>query len=170
MFERAPGAFTLILEQQHVLQAAVVLQVIHAVAEGKQHLLDGALGELRHAERVFGGFDDHFVRADALHPVEEAFALTIQIALDSQHGELVGHHAEAPARLIGRGTVAEGEHLRWCFAFVAGAERAEAAGGRGRNRLPDKISGPPGTIGGDNHPTVGNGIFTQFRHSVNSPL
>ena len=43
---------------------------------------------------------DHFVRADAVHLVEQAFALAIQFAFDSQRRKPVRHHANAPTRRV----------------------------------------------------------------------
>ena len=46
---------------------------------------------------MLGRLDDHFVGADAAHHVVDALAALVQFAFDLQGGELVGHHADAPA-------------------------------------------------------------------------
>ena len=41
--------------------------------------------------------DDDFVRADAVHFVEQAFALAVEFAFDAQRGKSIGDHANVPA-------------------------------------------------------------------------
>ena len=97
MLERGARSFAVVLENEDVFEAAVLLQVEDAVAEGPEYVLD-ALGRQRSQRRVVvGRFDDHLVRADAVHLVEHAFGLAAQIAFDAQRGELVGHYADGPA-------------------------------------------------------------------------
>ena len=79
---------------------------------------------------VEGALDDDLVGADAVHLVVDAVAALVEVALDLQGGELVGHDADAPALLVGPGAaVAVGEDLVRRLVLVALAERAEAAAG-----------------------------------------
>ena len=43
MFERSAGGVAVVLENQRVAKAPVVLEIEHAVAVGAQHVLDGAV-------------------------------------------------------------------------------------------------------------------------------
>ena len=71
--------------------------------------------------------DDDFVGADAVHLVVDAVAALVEVALDLQGGELVGHHADAPALFVGlRVAVAVGEDLVRRVVLAALAEGAEA--------------------------------------------
>ena len=66
-----------------------------------------------------GRLDDDFVGADAAHHVVDAFAALVQLALDFQGRELVGHHADAPALAIAlRAGLAIGDDLAGRFVFV----------------------------------------------------
>ena len=86
-------------------------------------------------------------------------ALAVELAFDPQHGELVGHHAHAPARLVGPAAVAVGQNLRRRLVFVAVVEWADALGGN-RNRLPDEIAGAFGAFGGDDDPSPRDWVLT----------
>src|SRR5215471_12740433 len=100
---------------------------------------------------MVGSFDDDFVGADAVHLVVHALALAIEVALNAEDGELIGHDANAPAWLVAAARVAVGEHFGRRFVFVAVVERAD--GGRGRRRrLADKIAGTFSTIRRYNYP------------------
>ena len=94
---------------------------------GPQDVLDGALGQRGQRAVVVGRFDDDFVRADAVHAVEQAFAFAVQVAFDAQRRKLVGHDAHAPAGRVRPAAVAAiGQDFRRRLALVAVAERAEA--------------------------------------------
>ncbi len=114
-----------------------------------------------------GTLEDDLVGADAVHLVVDAVAALLQFALDLQGGELVGHHADAPAVLVRPGpAIAVGEDLVRRLVLVALAERAEAAAvqgslGLGRDR-------PLGPVGGDDDPAADNRILAQFRHRQSS--
>ena len=101
MIERRARRLAVILEDDDVAEAAVAFEVLHAVAEGAQHLLHGRLPHRRERIDVAGGFDDHFVRADAVHPVEQALAAAIERALDAEHGKLIRDDAQVPAGTVG---------------------------------------------------------------------
>ena len=51
-------------------------------------------------------FDDHFVGPDSVHPVEQAFALAVEAALDPERGEFIGHHADRPTRRVPAAAIA----------------------------------------------------------------
>jgi hypothetical protein len=74
---------------------------------------------------VVGALDDHFVRADAVHLVEDALARLVQISLDLESGELVRHGSKTPTRFVGLAAVPVREDFVRCCPLVARAERAE---------------------------------------------
>ena len=106
MLQGSSGGIAMILENQRVAEALVVLQIQHAIAIGPQHFLDGPVRKRGQRALMIGRFDDHFVRAHAVHAVEQAFALAIQVAFDSQRGKFIGDHANGPAGRIRPAAVA----------------------------------------------------------------
>ena len=61
-------------------------------------------------------FDDHFVRADAVHAVEQAFAFAVEIAFDPERREFVGNYAQRPAgRVFAAAIAAIGENFGRAF-------------------------------------------------------
>src|SRR6185369_13369672 len=77
----------------------------------------------------------------------------------------VRHHAQVPASgvtpYIFSRTVRQ--YLRRRCAFIAGTERAKAA--LEYRGLAGEISGASGTIGGNNDPASGDGVFSQLWHN-----
>src|SRR5439155_15719644 len=95
-----------------------------------EDLADVVLAEVGDADLVEGALDDDLVGADAVHLVVDALAALLQVALDLQGGELVGHDADAPALLVGpRVAVAVRQDFQRGVALAALAERAEAFAG-----------------------------------------
>src|SRR5258708_7054299 len=167
MLQRRAGCFAVIFEHQDVLEAAVLLEVENAVAEGPEqvfHALDRHGGQALHVVRRL---DHDFVRADSVHPVKHAVSLAVEVALDAQCGKFVRHHAQVPsgggAVSIFRGTV--GQNLRRRLALIAGTKRTESPA-LDIDALAGKISRPTGTVGGDDDPASGNRIFAKFRHTA----
>ena len=120
MLDRRARGFAVILENQNVAEALVVFQVQHAVAVAPQHVFHGALRQRRQRRCMLRRFDDHFVRADAVHLVEETFAFAVQFAFDAQRRKFVGHHANAPAGRVGAAAVAAiDQNLRRRLRFTA---------------------------------------------------
>ena len=82
---------------------------------------------------MLGRLDDHFVRADTVHLVEHALGLTVQVALNAQRGEFVGHNPDGPTWgiALGRtpaiGARAIGLNLGRSLVLVAVTERAKTA-------------------------------------------
>ena len=76
---------------------------------------------------MIGRFDDHFVRADAVHAIEQAVALAVEIAFDAERRKFIGDDAKRPAGRVSAAAVAAvGQNLGRRLALVAGAERAQA--------------------------------------------
>src|SRR5581483_10512796 len=164
MLERSPRGLSMVLENQDVLEAAVFLQIQDTVAKGPQNIFDSLGRQRREAGIMIRRFNDDFVSADAVHLVEHAFGLAIQIAFDSQGREFVGNDAYGPARRIAlrRRTSIRirpiGLNLRRSLGLVSIAEGAEAT--LDAHPFAGKIRGTLGAIGGDDHPTANNGIFS----------
>ena len=109
--------------------------------------------------------------ADAIHFVEHAFGLAVKVALDSERGEFVRHHAHCPAgRVTLRlgailvGTI--GLNFRRGLAFVSVAKRAKAA--LHLYRFAGKVSGAFGAVGGNNYPAADDGVFSEFGQKIGS--
>src|SRR2546422_6253192 len=62
-----------------------------------QDIFDRAFRQRGQRRSVLRGFDDHFVRPDAVHLVEQPFPFLPQIAFDSQRSE--EHTSELQSRL-----------------------------------------------------------------------
>ena len=111
--------------------------------------------------------DDYFVRADAIHAIEESFPFAVQSAFDAQRRKLVGDHADRPSRSVFAAAVTTvGENFLRRFAFIA---RAEGTNGRVAfyvHTLPNEIHGALAAIGGNDDPTSGNGILAKLRQTV----
>src|SRR5688572_19010317 len=86
--------------------------------------------------------DDHLVGADAVHLVEESLALAVERAFDAQHGELVGHDAQAPAGPVRRAAVAMRQQLVRRHVLVPLTEGTAVIGCDG-DRLEAEIGGGP---------------------------
>jgi len=131
VFKRGTGGFAMVLENQDVLEAAVFFEIEDAVAEGPEYVFDALGGEIGQAGVVIRGFDDDFVRANAVHAVKHALGLAVEIALDAKCGELVGNHAHCPTGRVAlrrRATVrigAVGLDLRRSLRFVTVTKRTE---------------------------------------------
>ena len=166
----APARGAVVLEDHDVAEARVLLQVDDAVAVGPEDILDLLVRQVAQRQHVVGRLDDDLVRADAVHLVVEAVALLVEVALDPQGGELVGHHAQRQpgcVRAAARRPV--GQDLGRRLGLVAGAERAEVAARRNR-RARARSRWALGAVGGDDHPAAGDGVFAQFRQSGKSSL
>ena len=118
---------------------------------------------------VPGRLDDDLVGADAAHHVVDAFAALVQLAFDFQGGELVGHHAHAPALAVAlRAGLAIGDDFAGRFVFVSFAERAEAALLPLRRRV--EIVRPFRPRTGDDYPTANDRIFAEVWHGERSGI
>ena len=159
----APADGAVVLEDDDVAEPEVLLEIQHAIAPGPEHPLDGLLGHRRQRGAVLRRLDDHFVRADPVHPVEQPLALAIQRAFDPQHRKLVRHDAHFPASAVGGRAVAIGQNLGRRLVLVPFAERAESVR-PGGDRLDLEIVGPLLPLGRDDDPAAGDGIFSQISH------
>src|SRR5688572_23232095 len=106
MLERRTSRSTMVLEDDDVAEPAILLQVLYAFAERPQHLLHGRIPHRRQRLLVTRGLDDDLMGADAVHLVEQPLALAVERTLDTQHGILIGHDAQIPARAVGAAAVA----------------------------------------------------------------
>src|SRR6266478_2306661 len=125
MIDGRPGSFSVILENENVAKALIVLQVQHAVAITPKHVLHGTFRQRGKRCKMVRRLNHHFVRADSTHLVKETFALAVQFTLNSQRGKFVRHHADTPARRVGTSAVpAVHKNFRRSPSFVARAEGA----------------------------------------------
>src|SRR4029079_3568825 len=105
---------------------------------------------------------------DAVHLVVEALALRLQLPLDPERGELVGHHAQRPARLVGhRVRMTDAQDLRRRLRLVAGAEDAVA---RARtDGLGREVRRATAALGRDDDPAPDHRVLPQLRHVALPP-
>src|SRR5271169_4596448 len=170
MLHGSPGRLAVILENQHVTEALVVFQIQHAIPVGPQHVLHGLLRQLRQRRLVLRRFNHHFVSPNPVHLVEQAFALAVDFAFNSQRRETIRNHANVPASGVRSAAVSSiNQNFRWSFGFVTRAEWTIHRG-FGKHTVPHKIHWPLSAIRGNNHPSTSNGILTQLRQVAPSTL
>src|SRR3954471_3836110 len=157
------SSFAVILEDEHVLETLVALQINDAVAKSVERIFNALLRHGGERELVLRSFDDDLMRADSVHAVINALGLTVKISFDTQRGIFIRHHAHRPARRIGRAAVAGaiGEDLGRSLAFVSRAEGAEAA--FLRDAFANEILRALGTLTRDDDPASGDGVAAKFR-------
>src|SRR5947209_18750692 len=106
------------------------------------------------------------MRANAVHLVEHAIGLAVNVALDAQCGKLVRNHTQVPAGSITAIFAwAVSEYFRRRLAFVAGTERAEARS-LDVGALTREVAGTLGAVGRDNDQASGYRIFAKLRHGI----
>ncbi len=163
MVHRGAGPLAVILENHDVAQAEVLLQIQHAIPPGPEHLLDGLLRHCCDRGVMSRCLNDHFVRADAVHPVEQAFAFPVQCALNAQHRKLVRHHAHFPTAGVRLTAIAVREHLGSRLVLVPFAKWTESVRLDG-DRFELKVVQPLLPLRGDDHPAACDGIFAEVTH------
>src|ERR1700721_1239142 len=168
VLERSTGRLAVIFEEQDVAEAAIVFQIEHPIAVRPENFLPRFFAQVRERLHVIRRFDDHFVRAHAVHAIEQAFALAIEAPFNSQSRKFIRDNAQRPARRVLSCTVAAvGENFRRRLAFIAGTERT---GGSSfdLNALANEIERPLATLGGNNNPAARDRIPAKLRQT--SPL
>src|SRR5262249_33750693 len=134
-----------------------------------------ALGRQRaQTGAVIRRFDDDFMRANAIHAVEHALGLAVEIALDTESRKLVWHHPYRPTRRIAlrrRAAIGIGAvslNFRRRLGFVPIAERAESA--FDFDCLTGEVRGAFCTICRNDYPAADNGVFSELRQLRFSPM
>ena len=118
--EAGPSALAHVLEQHAMDQPGVFLEINQPVAIDPEDFPDVVLAEGSHAGMVARALDDHLVRADAGHHVIDSVAPLVEVALDLQRREAVGHDPDPPARSVGAAAkVAIGDDLRRSLVLLA---------------------------------------------------
>jgi hypothetical protein len=108
-------------------------------------------------------FDQYFMGPNPIHLVIDPFAFSVQFAFDSESGEFIGDDAQGPAGRVGRRSVVpERKNLRRGPVFVAFTEGTESADGS--PLLRGKIRRSAAPLGGDDHPSSMNGVFSELGH------
>src|ERR1700730_6371009 len=172
VLERGAGGFSVIFENQDVFETTILLEVKDAVAEGPKHVFDTLGRKVGQAGVVVGSFDYDLMRTDAVHAVKHALSLAIEVALDTERGELVGNHPHRPARrvalegrpAVGIGTV--GLDLGGSFGLVAVTEGAGTA--FDFDCFTSEIGRALGAIGRNNDPSAYDWVFSKFRQLLKS--
>jgi len=83
MIQRRTRRGAVVLEHDDVAETAILTQILHPFARGPQHLLDRFVTHVGEHVEVARRLDNHLVRADAVHLVENPLALTIERAFDA---------------------------------------------------------------------------------------
>src|SRR5260370_22881791 len=155
----------MILENENVAEALVILQVQHAVPIAPEHVFHGAFGQGGKRRKMVRRFDHDFVRADSIHFVKEAFSFAVQFALDAQRGKFVWNNPDAPARRVGAAAVPSvNENFRRSSSFIAHAEGAILLFSWD-DALSEEVVRPLSTFCRDNHPSSRDRVLTQLRQS-----
>src|ERR1035441_2357848 len=85
MLQRGAGRFSMVLKEQDVFEAPVFFEIENAVPERPQNVLDSFCRKRGQRRVVVGRFNDHFVRANAIHLVKHALSLLAQAAWKSEN-------------------------------------------------------------------------------------
>jgi hypothetical protein len=100
---------------------------------------------------------------NTIHLVIDPFPFSVQFSFYSESGEFIGDDAKGPTGRVGRASiVSERKDLRRGSILVAFTERTESADGS--SFLWCEIRGSAAPLGGDDHPSSVNRIFSQLRH------
>src|SRR5258708_29718521 len=91
----------MVLENENVAEALIILQVQHAIPIPPEHVLHGTFGQTGERCKMVWRLNHDFVGADAIHLVKQTFSFAVQIAFYSLRGKLVWHYSDAPARSVG---------------------------------------------------------------------
>src|SRR2546422_5668662 len=128
-----------------------------------QDIFDRAFRQRGQRRSVLRGFDDHFVRPDAVHLVEQPFPFLPQIAFDSQRRKFVGHDAHLPTRSVCAAAVAPiDKNFRRRFRFVSITEGAVGSSFC-HDALAQKIRRALAAFRGNDHPSAHNRVFAKLR-------
>ena len=159
MLHRRARRFSMILEDQYIPKALVVLQIQHAVAIGPQNVFQRTFRQRSQRRRVVRRFDNHFMRADPVHLVEQSFAFLVQVAFDSQRGKFVRYHANRPACAIWASAISPvNQNFIRGFCFVPWTKWTILRI-FGNHALAQEIHRPLSAIGRNNHPTASNRVL-----------
>src|SRR6516164_1078579 len=169
VFQFAARRTAVVLENEDVTEPEIALQIVDPVAEGVEDILHLFFVEFGEELGVIRRLDDHLVRADAIHLVEEALTFPIEVAFDFEHRILVWYDANVPAGFVRAGAAAERKYLGRCAAFVAGTKGTGRSRHRIRYSFPAEFAGTR-PVRCDYHPPVGDRIFPQFRQRFSLPL
>src|SRR5450631_2852405 len=107
------------------------------------------------------------MRTNAVHAVEHALGLTVEIPFDTERWKLVGHYAHRPARTIALGRRSAvgirtiGLNLRRSLGFVAVTEGAKAAFDSDRHA--DEVGRTLGAVRRNDDPAAHDRIFSKLR-------
>jgi hypothetical protein len=101
--------------------------------------------------------------ANSVHLIIDPIAFSVQLSFYSEGGELIGDDAKGPTGRVRRGSiVSECHNLRRGSIFIPFAERAESADGS--SFLWGEIRRPAAPLGGDDHPSSMDRVFSQLGH------
>src|ERR1700731_2519618 len=117
-----PGLPSLVLEDRHVLEAGILLEVRDSRAPHAEHMIDFVVAETRKALVVLGRFHPHFMSAKRPHFVVDAFRSAAGIGLYAIQRLWMRHNADLPGAFRGPGQdgfrVVDGRRIEGTSAFA----------------------------------------------------
>src|SRR5262245_17298372 len=159
MLQCGAGWASVVLKNQDISKSNVFLEIEHAIAIGPQHVLNSLCRHVGQAICVVRGLDDNFMRADCVHPIVEAEALAVEVALNLKRRELVGDDTHGPVRSVSLQRLQPiGHNFFRCQSLLPWAKRAESCG-----QMPDGLHGnkvvrPTATLRRNNYPSTDNWV------------
>jgi hypothetical protein len=96
--ERRTGGNAMVLEHEDAAQPPILFEIDHSVPERPEHLPYRRFWQGRQRLQVIRRLDNHLVRANTVHAIEDTVAATIDPALHLQRRHAVWHDPDVPAR------------------------------------------------------------------------
>jgi hypothetical protein len=150
-----------VLEDQHVLEPRVAVEVDQAVAPARHHVADLRDVEVGEIALVLGRLHHHLVRPHAPHRVVGPLRALVRRPFHGERRELVGEDAHAPARPVGvAARLAQREDLRRRERLVRRAERAGVDRLHGARHLAERAARPPCALRRDDDPALVERVAT----------
>ncbi len=100
MFERCARRLAVILEEQNIPKRMSFLRSMLRSEKPKESFRSVS-PELAQTQRMFRRFNDHLMRAYAVHLVEHAVAFPVKGSFDPQRRKLVRHNTDVPSGWFG---------------------------------------------------------------------
>ena len=149
VIEFLSGGRAVVFKDADVFEALVFFEVLDALRDQSQELLDGGVGRVPELAIVVRALEQDLVGADGTHAVVKSVAATVGIAFDAVEGVGMNDGARGPLSVVARHA---GDDLRRRFGIWTKTARL------GRTGLFRDI------VSGDD-PGASDGVFAKF-HGV----
>ena len=84
MLERSTRGFSMILEQQDVVQPPVLLEIEHTFAKRPQHIFYLLVAHGTQGRDMIRRFDDHLMGPYAIHAIKQTVAFAVEVNLPDE--------------------------------------------------------------------------------------